>query len=467
MALSTVEKVTEIIDIQDKIMVKEFGIKELTAANVALMEKQILEIPEKPETKDQYDDAYRFNVDAKKLIPRIESRRKELKAPVLEKGKAIDDTAKKAVAMVQPLIELSGSRREAWESEKAAEKAEKEQQEKIRLQNIQAKIDMLNHLAAKPMEYNRTSADIEKDIANLEAFEISAIDFQERRGDAELVKSNAIATAKTAMENRRKFEVGQAEAARVKAEQEAKEKHLAAQQAEMEEKQRIQDWFNRQYQETADCINANDVVLFNTYIKSLKLSQVNTLCDRQREAQEYIDATVLLITEKRDALISAQETAEAEAEKLRQEQELIRAERERLEAEKAAAAKAAIITEREAVWDIAHQENFDRDHSSAILEHEQYKAWLQAEMDQARAEAKARWELTEQAKADAAERLKLVGPDKLMAQTIADDFRKSIHQKVKETPAFNTSELTSAFCDLATRIITAIDCFEQAGKELK
>lgn len=65
----------EVIEISDQLVIKEFNIQEITAANVAMMEKQILEIPETTETKDQYDAAYRFNVDAKKLLPRIEERR--------------------------------------------------------------------------------------------------------------------------------------------------------------------------------------------------------------------------------------------------------------------------------------------------------------------------------------------------------------------------------------------------------
>lgn len=338
-------------EMQDQLIIKEFGIEEITSANIKLMEKQILEIPEKPETKEQYENAYRFNVDAKKLLPRIEERRKELKAPVLEKGKAIDDTAKKAVAMVQPLVELSGTRRQAWEDDREAEKAEKYRIETERLASIKAKIDMLNHLAKKPTEYNRAAEDLTKDIANLEAVEISAIDFQERTEEAEIIRNHAIETAKITLENRKKFEADQAEAARVKAEQEAEAKRLEEERAKLE----------------AD-----------------------------RKAQEE----------------AAKKAAEAEAEIIRQEQEAIRAEREALEAEKAKAAHAAIVSEREAVWDVAHQENFELDHAAALVEHEEYKANLQAEIDQARSDAKAKWEQTEQAKAYAKKLAGLYAHDK-------------------------------------------------------
>lgn len=348
---------------QDQLIIKEFGIQEITAANIALMEKQILEIPEKPETKEQYDDARRFNIDAKKLLPRIEERRKELKAPVLEKCKAIDDTAKKAVSMVQPLIDLSGTRREAWEAEKAAEKAEKERIEAERVVSIKAKLDMLNHIAGKPIEYNRSSADIEQDIENLEAFEVSAIDFQERIGDAELIKSNAIKSAKTALENRKKFEADQAEVARVKAEHEAEKKRLAEERAKLE---------------------------------------------AERKAQEE----------------AARVAAEAEAEKLRQAQEAIRAEREKLEAEKAIAAHAAVVAELEAVWDDANNINREFDHAKAIEENDRLNAEAhvaQEDLEAALAEALVELDEYQQRKQlIAQDKLKIQEQINLIDQAVSD-----------------------------------------------
>ena len=319
----------QVIDMQDQLIIKEFGIEEITTANIALMEKQIREIPEKPETKEQYDNAYRYNVDAKKLLPRIEERRRELKAPILEKGKAIDATAKKAVAMVQPLIELSGTRREAWEAEKAAEKAEKDRIEAERMAAIQAKFDMLNNLAGKPMEYNRASEDIARDICHINAFEISAIDFRERMDEAELVKTNAIKSAELAFENRKKFEAEQVELARVKAEHEVEAKRLEEERAKLETDRKAQEEANRK-------------------------------------------------------------AAEAEAEIRRIEAEEIRAEREALEAEKARIAMesvweeahqlnidfdhaAAIIeNDRRKAEAQAAQADFEAAHAAALVEHEEY-----------------------------------------------------------------------------------------------
>lgn len=88
----------------------------------------------------------------------------------------------------------------------------------------------------------------------------------------------------------------------------------------------------------------------------------------------------------------------------------------------------------------------------------------EAKTDQARADAMARWEQTEAAKKATAERLKLIGPDKLMIQTTAEWFDDWLSNCF--TPHFETQEAMWAYHDLITRIKSAISCFEQAGKAL-
>jgi hypothetical protein len=443
--MNTAEKVQNVIEIQDQLMVKEFGIEELTASNVLLMEKQILEIPEKPETKEQYDNAYRFNVDAKKILPRIEKRRKELKAPVLEKGKAIDDTAKRAVAMIQPLIELSGSRREAWEAEKAAEKAEKERQESERLAAIQAKFDMLNHLAAKPMEYNRASEDIARDLAHLEAFEISVIDFQERQGEAELIKAGAIINAESALENRKKFEADQAEIARIEAEQKAERNRLEEEQAKIEEDRK----------KAADA-QAKVIAEENQRIAE---AQAKIEADRQvlEDEKRRIAGVQLLF----NSLSTQVKDRESDPKLLNQYlvhlQELDPDEdyfKERFDE--------FIDAKTQCINDIVE---ISKTHAHA--DHELYKADLQAEMDQAMADATARWEQTEAARKAHAERLKLVGPDKLLMRAILETYRGQLSTLRKDLPTMGTPEASAAVCDLITRSIGAADCFEQEIEGLK
>ena len=65
------------------------------------------------------------------------------------------------------------------------------------------------------------------------------------------------------------------------------------------------------------------------------------------------------------------------------------------------------------------------------------------------------------------ERLKLICPDKLMMQTIANDFDRWVVKTVESTPGFYTPESTCAFVDLISRMKSAIDCFEKEGEVLK
>ena len=136
------------------------GIAEITASNLALMKSQILDIPETPENKEQYSTARDMHIQAKKILPLIETRRKEIKAPHLDKCREIDATAKDAVMMIQPLIELSGSRRGAWEEIAEREKAAAMVAEQARLDEIKEKLEAISNTVLQAQEYGKTSAEI-------------------------------------------------------------------------------------------------------------------------------------------------------------------------------------------------------------------------------------------------------------------------------------------------------------------
>lgn len=86
-------------------------------------------------------------------------------------------------------------------------------------------------------------------------------------------------------------------------------------------------------------------------------------------------------------------------------------------------------------WDVAQQENFDRDHSYAIIENAAFTRRMQE-----------------------------VGIDKLLIRTVADNFDEWVSSRV--TPAFQTQETMSVYHDLITLFKSAIHCFEQAGQDL-
>lgn len=200
----------KVIDMKDQSIIKEFNIAEITDSSLATMKKQILAIPEMPEDSKQYNSVKEMHIQAKKILPRIEERRKELKAPVLEKGKKIDETAKKAVSMVQPLIDMSAARRTAWEEEKAKEKAEAERIETERVEKIQTLIDDLSTTIATGMQYNLESDKIFLVLEKLNDYPIKEDDFQERTNEAWALLEKGLNDLSIAYDNREKFEEAQA-----------------------------------------------------------------------------------------------------------------------------------------------------------------------------------------------------------------------------------------------------------------
>jgi hypothetical protein len=206
---------------EDKI-IKEFNIQEITADNLALMEKQILEIPETPEDKTQYESVKEMHISAKKLPKLIEDRRVELKASILKKGRDLDAAAKNAKGMVSPLIELSSSRRFAWEKIAEDKKAKEAEIEQSRTDKIDTSMGILDNLVSAGQAFNLSAGTIKIHLLTLEDFEISEEDFQEKTEMAEMVKASGIETLTNLLESRVKWEADQkAHADKLKAEQEA------------------------------------------------------------------------------------------------------------------------------------------------------------------------------------------------------------------------------------------------------
>ena len=208
------------------------GIAEITASNLALMKSQILDIPETPENKEQYSTARDMHIQAKKILPLIETRRKEIKAPHLEKCREIDATAKDAVMMIQPLIELSGSRREAWEAIAEAEKAEKMAIEQARLDGIREKLEVISNAVSNAQEYGLNSSSIKFILAELEGIKIDET-YQEFAEQAATSQADGIILVKSILDRTLRYEEDQ----RAQAEIEAKNKAEADRLAKLAEEQ--------------------------------------------------------------------------------------------------------------------------------------------------------------------------------------------------------------------------------------
>jgi len=198
----------------EKNEVVPLGIVEITESNLKLMKEQILEIPETPENKEQYATARDMHIQAKKVLPRIEERRKEIKAPHLEQCREVDATAKKAKGMIQPLIEMSGDRRAAWEEIAEKEKAVARAEENLRLDNILGAMRGLKKMIENCLEYNIPSLSINFKIQEIENYHIEESVFQEHFDEAHIIRDQGLLNARAAMKNRIAFEADLADLAK-------------------------------------------------------------------------------------------------------------------------------------------------------------------------------------------------------------------------------------------------------------
>jgi len=202
------------------------GIKELVKSNLDLMKKQVLDIPETPEDKDQYSIVRDMHIQAKKILPLIETRRKEIKAPHLEKCREIDATAKDAVSMIQPLIEMSGSRRGAWEAIAEKEKEVAMAAEKVRLDEIKEKLEAISNTVLQAQEYGKTSAEISYILDAL--LEIKVDDsYQEFADQALKSLMDGTELVQSTLDRALKFEADQKAQAEIEAKNKAEAERLA------------------------------------------------------------------------------------------------------------------------------------------------------------------------------------------------------------------------------------------------
>jgi len=348
--------------------------------------------------------------------------------------------------LIKPRIESAykkmDSKVRAFDEIRQQRKADKELADKLRAGKIQWHMDGLEADCQDGLEYNIPSDEIEISLETLLSIKLSSIDFGDRIGEAEQMLAKGIADTQAALENRVKFEDELVKTELIKKKQEAEAKRLDEERAKLE----------------AD-----------------------------RKAQE--EAT--------------RKAAEAEAEIRRHEEEELRAEWEALEAEKERAQTVqnafniipltikhnsenpedlneyfnflSRLTGDESVFQdrlvefhgfIANQLGFivDIQHGHAISDHEQYKADLQAEIDQARADAMEDWRRSEKYKAEASAREKLIGPDRVMLKTIATDLEELL--EAYEIPKLNTEEANALVLDLIASLKTRIYGFEQRGEAL-
>ena len=153
----------------------------------------------------------------------LEKMRVDLKAPILERGKLLDDEAKRITALLVALEEPIDAEIKKEESRKAAEKAEREAMERARVAAIVAKIEAIKAIPGRVASMGSGMLALE-----LETLEEMPIDdsFKEFFGEADAAKSQTVARMQEMLVARQALE---AEAERVKQERKAQKKAEDAQ----------------------------------------------------------------------------------------------------------------------------------------------------------------------------------------------------------------------------------------------
>ena len=159
-----------------------------TAAALAELNARYGNVVWSPRTTDGMAAAKKARAEVKGYRTELEAKRKELKAPALERCRLIDDEAKRITAELLKLEEPIDQVIKAEEARIAAEKAEKERIERERVNAIRAKI---GHIAMVPASLtSRSSGAIQEAIDGLRVPEL--VEFAEFTGEALVAHSDAL-----------------------------------------------------------------------------------------------------------------------------------------------------------------------------------------------------------------------------------------------------------------------------------
>jgi len=263
--------------------------------------------------REQDAEARRARRELVTLRTTIEARRKELKAPLLSRGKLLDDEAKRITGEIIKLERPIDEQIRAEEDRKAAEKAAREEAERAARAQIAAAIDGIRQRPLSLLSAN--SHAIEQLIAEL-AIPVALPD---DATDAD--KAQAAAVQETVVTQLREM-VGaamarEAEAERLRQEREALERQRQArevEQAKLDEARRAEDARiaeeRRIEQERIDRENAAERERMNAEAAALRQQQEAAAREREALARKQREEEEKTAAERR-ATIGLREAAQA------------------------------------------------------------------------------------------------------------------------------------------------------------
>ena len=217
----------------------------ITAAALSELRTRLAGVAYDVSTGKGLNIAKQDRAEVRGLRVALEAKRVELKAPALERSRLIDAEAKALTAELAALEKPIDDQIKAEERRKEAEKAEREQLEREAASRVQIAIDHIRSIALTAIGLR--SPAIQSLIDNLQSVEITLNAFGDRAGEAAQAKSQALgklgelhAAALTAEVEAQRLEAERAELARLRAEQETRDKaereRIAAERAEAAKK---------------------------------------------------------------------------------------------------------------------------------------------------------------------------------------------------------------------------------------
>jgi hypothetical protein len=272
--------------------------------------------------KDGYKTVKAARIEVKNLRCSVENLRKDLKADVLERGKIIDEEAKRLTSLLKPIEDALSKEEEAEEARKAAEARAKVEAEEKRLQ---ARIDEISALGVTP------------DLVSLKSMEEGQyVDFRDVKM-AEYVQRKAAE------------EAAAAEAARIAAEAEAT--RLATLESERIERERLAALHAEEMARQAEELRIREAELAEQrkQIEAQRAVEEAERRERERIEQDRIAAEQAQLAAEREILRKQQEEHDAALRAHAEEQARLKAiARKRIEDEEEA--------ERLRLWNIEQEQ---------------------------------------------------------------------------------------------------------------
>jgi colicin import membrane protein len=301
-----------------------------TAAALARLAKEYKGIVFPVETRDGMALAIKGRAELRGYRVALEKKRKELKAPALERSRLIDAEAQRITAEIVALESPIDEAIKSEEGRRDRERAEKEQAERERIQRVQ---DAIAALAGRPTAVvGKPSAEIAAVLEETRVYVIGAWAFEfaqtaaETKGRViatlEQLLAGAIAQETAAAAEAQRIADEKAELARLRAAQEDRDRADAVKRA-AEEKAAAEAKAAREAEERAS----------RERIAAEEKAAKEARDKADREAQEKRDAEQRIADAKRAAEIAEQTKRDAAAKEARDKIDADRREVERLQAE--------------------------------------------------------------------------------------------------------------------------------------